>query len=285
MNTRLHPRLITVVALALSVAALTACFPPADLPRGGSTSGSATSGAASASQPSTSQTNTIEGDWQLVSVGGTPAIAGSEATMLLAIGKASGTTGCNRYNGSYELSGADRIKFGMLAMTQMACAEPVMVQEQAFTKALASATTYSVSQTVLTLKDASGAALATFQPRQAISLTGTTWTAIGINNGKQAVVSIAAGTEITAIFGADGALSGKAGCNQYSASYTVDGNKMTISQPISTRMYCGEPAGVMEQEQAYLATLTKVATYSIDGDRLELRAADGALQADYTAKP
>ena len=85
------------------------------------------------------------------------------------------------------------------------------------------------------------------------------------------------------MFGADGNLSGKAGCNDYSAPYTVDGNKMTIKAPVSTRMYCGDP-GVMDQEQAYLAALTQVATYGIDGDRLELRSAGGALQVDYTTK-
>ena len=42
-------------------------------------------------------------------------------------------------------------------------------------------------------------------------------------------------------------------------------------------MFCGEPAGVMEQEQAYLAALTQVVTYNVDGDRLELRSADGAV--------
>ena len=59
---------------------------------------------------------------------------------------------------------------------------------------------------------------------------------------------------------------------------------MTIEAPITTRMFCGEPAGVMEQEQAYLTALTNVTTFSIDGDRLGLRAADGALQATFVAQ-
>ena len=226
----------------------------------------------------------IEGvDWQLVTVGGAPAVAGSEATMALAGGKAAGTTGCNRYSGTYELSGANGIKFGPLATTQMACPEPIMAQEQAFAKALTETTSYAIAGDVLTFKDSSGADLATFKPRAVTSLTGTTWVALGINNGKQAVASVVAGTEVTAVFAAEGTLSGTAGCNDYSAAYTLDGNKMTIKQPASTRMYCDQP-GVMEQEQAYLAALTKVATYSIDGDRLQLRDAGGALQADYTAK-
>ena len=86
-----------------------------------------------------------------------------------------------------------------------------MAQEQAFTKALGATAKYALLQDTLILKDASGAELATFKPRQSTSLTGTTWIATGINNGKQAVVSVAAGTEVTAVFGADGTLSGKAG--------------------------------------------------------------------------
>jgi heat shock protein HslJ len=203
--------------------------------------------------------------------------------MALAGGKVAGTSGCNRYSGTYELSGANGIKFGPLAMTEMACAEPVMAQEQAFARALVATTSYNTSGGILTLKDSSGADLATFKPRAATSLTGTTWIALGINNGKQAVASVVAGSEVTAVFGTDGTLSGKAGCNSYSAPYRLDGNKMTIEAPVSTRMFCDQP-GVMDQEQAYLAALTQVATYSVDGDRLQLRSTDGALQVDYTTK-
>ncbi len=280
MNTHLHRSLIIVLVLALFTVILAACFPPTGLPTG-STSGGPT---ASATGTGSSSMNTIEGDWQLVTVGGVPAVPGSEATMLLGGGRVTGSTGCNRYTGSYTLSGTDGIKFGQLASTMIACAGAVMVQEQAFNAALAATTTYSLSGTALTFRDTAGKELATFQPRASAALTGTTWVALGINNGKQAVQSAISGTEVTAVFGTDGTLSGKAGCNTYTAAYTVDGGKMTIKAPASTRMFCAEPAGVMEQEAAYLAALEKVATYSIDGNRLELRAADGALQADYTAQ-
>ena len=39
------------------------------------------------------------------------------------------------------------------------------------------------------------------------------------NNGKQAVVSGLADTEVTALFGEDGTLSGSAGCNRYNAPF------------------------------------------------------------------
>ena len=63
-------------------------------------------------------------------------------------------------------------------------------------------------------------------------------------------------------------MSGTAGCNNYSASYTVDGNAITIGPAISTMMFCADPEGVMEQEMAYLQALPSAATYVVQGDRL-----------------
>ena len=102
---------------------------------------------------------------------------------------------------------------------------------------------------------------------------------IGYNNGKQAVVSASADTEVTAIFGEDGQLSGSAGCNTYNAPYTVDGDKIKIGPAITTRMMCEQP--IMDQETLYLAAIQTAATYKAAGSKLELRDATGALVADY----
>ena len=92
-----------------------------------------------------------------------------------------------------------------------------------------------------------------------------------------------AGTEITAVFAEDGTLSGSAGCNNYTTTYTVDGDNITIGMGASTMMFCAEPEGVMDQEAQYLAALETAATYTITGDKLELRTADGALAVSYAA--
>jgi heat shock protein HslJ len=63
-------------------------------------------------------------------------------------------------------------------------------------------------------------------------------------------------------------------------TYTVDGETITIQPPASTRMMCPDE-GVMDQEAAYLMMLPQAAIYSIRGDQLELRTADGALIALY----
>ncbi len=135
----------------------------------------------------------------------------------------------------------------------------------------------------MTLNDAEGQALATFTA-QSQSLEGTSWQVISYNNGKQAVTSVLIGSELTADFGTDGTLSGSAGCNNYNGGYEVDGDKITIGPLASTMKMCNEPEGVMDQESQFLAALESAATYKIEGARLELRTADGALAADFPAE-
>ncbi len=135
----------------------------------------------------------------------------------------------------------------------------------------------------LALFDADGKALATFT-QQSADLAGTSWIVTGYNNGQGAVVSVITGVELTADFGADGTLSGSAGCNRYTATYEVSGTGLKIGPAAATRMACAEPAGVMEQEAQFLQALATAATYRLEGDRLELRTADGALAVNLIAR-
>ncbi len=68
------------------------------------------------------------------------------------------------------------------------------------------------------------------------------------------------GTRITASF-VNETISGFAGCNNYSGTLTAVDDHFTISGIATTFMFCSEPAGVMEQEQAYLAGLETVGGY------------------------
>ena len=113
------------------------------------------------------------------------------------------------------------------------------------------------------LKDNSGAVIAKFSALEPVSLEGSSWQVIGNNNGKQAVVSVIIATEITANFGEDGTLSGSAGCNNYNATYEVDGDNISIGPAAATRMFCPEPKGIMEQEVQYLTGLETASTYLI----------------------
>jgi heat shock protein HslJ len=215
---------------------------------------------------------------------GKPPLAGTSiSAQFTSDGKVSGSAGCNQYSGSYTVSGS-KIDFSApLATTKMMCEPAVMEQENAYLQALGEARSFSVSGDQLTLTGADNALLALFQA-QSQDLAGTDWEVIGYNNGKQAVTSVLAGTSLTASFGADGVLSGNAGCNTYSGSYTITGMQIKIGPLASTMMACSDPAGVMEQEAQYLAALQSAATYQIEGNRLKLRTQDGALAADFTKK-
>lgn len=212
------------------------------------------------------------------------ALADREATAeFLADGQMGGNGSCNQYFASYTVDG-DNLTIGQAGSTMMACMpEEVMAQEAAFLAALQSAATFVIDGEQLHIMNGDGATVLTFNASQPASLTGTTWTAGSVNNGREAVSTLVAGTTITAVFAEDGKLNGSAGCNNYMTSYTLDGQNITIQPPASTRKLCPEPEGVMEQEAAFLSMLPQAATYTISGNALELRTADGALIVSFTA--
>ncbi len=227
---------------------------------------------------------TLEGtSWILTTLNGAEPLPDTTITASFeADGNLAGSDGCNRYGATYQVNG-DQITFTPGIGTLMACPEPIMKQASDYMVALESATSYQIQGDTLGLLDADGNAVATFTA-QPTTLAGTSWTVIGYNNGKEAVVSVIIGTELTAVFGEDGTLSGSAGCNDYNAAYEADdeGN-ISIGPAATTRKACSEPEGIMEQESQYLAALSIAATYRMEADRLELRTADGALAADFAA--
>jgi len=78
--------------------------------------------------------------WKATELGGKPVpalTANREAHLMFHGGRVSGSDGCNRIAGSYDLKG-DRLTFGQLAGTQMACADSADI-EQRFRAALESA--------------------------------------------------------------------------------------------------------------------------------------------------
>jgi heat shock protein HslJ len=220
--------------------------------------------------------------WELVSLSGAAPVQGTSLTLFFGTdGQAGGIAGCNTYGGSYIVKGSS-LTFGPIMSTAMACEIMVMDQEQAYLKALGETKSYESSANDLALKDGSGNELAVFKPYQPSTLEDS-WQAIAINNGKEAVVSVINGTTVTAIFGADGTLTGNDGCNNYNSTYTTDGDTIAIGPVATTRMACEQ--AVMDQEQGYLIALSKAATYTLGKNSLELRGGDGALLVDYITAP
>lgn len=105
-------------------------------------------------------------------------------------------------------------------------------------------------------------------------LDANVWTLSTIN-----AAPLLPGTAITMQF-RQGELSGFAGCNTYSGSYTAtandDGTYALAIGPLRTsRMNC--PQDIMQQEQSYLAMLQAATTGSIQGNMITLNSPSGSL--------
>lgn len=77
--------------------------------------------------------------WRLEELGGTAAQGDVETTLEFPdAGKASGRASCNRFFGTFEVSGAS-IRFGPLAATKMSCGAAADAQERKYLDALQAA--------------------------------------------------------------------------------------------------------------------------------------------------
>lgn len=77
----------------------------------------------------------------------------------------------------------------------------------------------------------------------------------------------------------DDRVSGTGGCNQFSGSYDLDGETITLGRIASTLMACEEG---MEIESAFFAALERVRTWNVDGGTLELYDAGGEILMRFT---
>jgi len=91
-----------------------------------------------------------------------------------------------------------------------------------------------------------------------------------------------AGRVPSAEFSAD-QISGSAGCNTYFGAYEASDGELSIGDIARTEMWCMDPEGVMDQEQAFLDDLASVTSYRLAGERLELL--DGTGEVILTFEP
>ncbi|HET6581045.1 MAG TPA: META domain-containing protein [Methanoregula sp.] len=210
---------------------------------------------------------------------GTPAQVLNGTTVTLVFDDArriSGSAGCNHYFASYEVKGTG-ITIGQAGSTEMYCMTTgVMEQESTYLSLLGQAKTVTVDGDRLTLSDAKGTPVLSFNkilPPVPAPLVGTNWTLASFHSG-DSVSSVIAGTTLTAIFSEDGRVSGSAGCNSYFAHYNSMGTSLSINGIGSTKMYCGA-SGVMQQESTYLSRLGQAATFTIEGNQLSISDAKG----------
>lgn len=185
--------------------------------------------------------------------------------------------GCNTIGGTYEIEDGKLVFIGG-GMTEMACDEPRMAQDKWVVTFLGSqpavtldgdTLTLVAGETTISLLDAEVA-----EPDHV--LTGTTWTLTSLISG-DAVSSVPADVVATMTFAEDGRVDVNPGCNNGAGNYSVDGDSISFSDIITTKMACLGPA--MQVENSVLQVLqTDGLTFTIDADVLTITAGELGLQ-------
>lgn len=188
---------------------------------------------------------------------------------------------CNQAQGRYEIE-EHRLHIELGPMTLMACGETSLGDR--FLANLNGANGYHVQDGNLFIDLRLDSGTMKFSPQNP-ELVGTHWQVTGYNNGRGALEGVRDGPKLHLTFGAGGNLAGSAGCNQFTASFATNGDRITIGPALSTRIFCQDPPGVMEQETAFLTALPKASRFEQTGDRLEIRMADDALVVTLVRLP
>ena len=131
--------------------------------------------------------------WRASELAGKPTLAQDaqrEAHLVFETGgRLSGSDGCNRITGTYQLKG-DAVTFGQTAATRMACIDAAADIERAFRDAVKRAMRLTIAGDRLDLFDAAGNRVASFtagtraatQPNP-LSLAGTSWQLVQFRGG------------------------------------------------------------------------------------------------------
>lgn len=113
------------------------------------------------------------------------------------------------------------------------------------------------------------------EPAPRLDLAGSSWW-VDTVGGEVTDMENAPTVEFT-----EGQVMGSAGCNSYSGTYTLQGDRISIVDVVHTEMFCTEPEGLMDVEGRFLEGLTRVERAFFDAeDRLLLL--DGGGEAIIT---
>ena len=188
-------------------------------------------------------------------------ITSSDANLLFSAGqpnRVSGSTGCNKLNGSFELTGINFIKFSPLATTKMAC--PGNNIEAEFIEALGQVNNWSIINNQLLLNNGKIllAKLNTITVESS-KLSGT-WELNYISGPRIAFEGLYPDKKPQVSFNLTAnELGGNTSCNGFSSKITINGNKITIAEPFAKTMIFCEGGG----ESTFLNMLKKLNKYAV----------------------
>jgi heat shock protein HslJ len=213
--------------------------------------------------------------WKLVEVQDVAVVSSSNAGLEFSAGKVTtvtGNTGCNRFNGSIEITEEHQLKFAPLATTRMACLNKNSAAvELKFLEAISRATAWSADSVYLLLKNRD-TVLAKFSAQKYLSagqakLNGT-WELEYIKTDQQ-IAQLYPEKKPTIIFSfPDLQVGGTSSCNGYGMEASIEGNQISFKKPISTMMACPGNG-----EKLFFQAMGKISAFRIEeNNKLTLQA-------------
>lgn len=209
------------------------------------------------SPPGATGSRNLEGPyWKAIELAGKPVPAQDakrEAHLVFQAGKLSGSNGCNRITGTYQLKG-DAVTFGQTAATSMACIGAAAEVERAFREALKRATRLTIVGDRLELLDATGGPVGAFTAtaqRSATSgastLEGTSWKLVRFQGGDGKTLTPDDSSKYTIELGARGELTARVDCNRGRGTWKSAGANQVEFGPLAlTRAKC--PPGSLHDQ-------------------------------------
>ncbi len=235
------------------------------------------SGKAVSSQPSQGSELLYQYKWYLTELRGKPfTFVGNNnyAHLLFTPGqqnRVTGSTGCNRLNGSYDLTGVNFLKFSPLATTKMACQGNT---EAEFIEALGQVNNWSIASEQLLLSNGKILVAKLKAVSMETDKLSGTWDLNYISGLRIAFDGLYPKEKPSISFNlSSNELGGNTTCNGFSSKYTINGNNINFADPLKTMMFC-EGGG----EEAFLNMLKKVNKYAVsDGNTLTFMIDDVAV--------
>ncbi|MGD2059861.1 MAG: META domain-containing protein, partial [Acidimicrobiia bacterium] len=205
-------------------------------------------------------------------------IASHPITIDFADRDVSGTASCNRFAGTFELSGSS-IEFGNLAMTEMACfPEETMEAEALFARALPLVDTVAIDDELTLSGDGVELVFAALEPVPEAELTNTVWVLDGLISAD--AVSSVSGERATLELFTDGSVLGGTGCRLLTGQYTITGSEVLFNE-LSAQGECD--SSLAEQDDHVVTVLGDGFRVEIEDQRLTLWSA-GDLGLVYRAE-
>lgn len=167
-----------------------------------------------------------------------------------------------------------------------------MTRETSYLGTLESATSWSITGAQLIIVSSDGTKLV-FAAGGTVAPSPTPAPSVPTSGivGRTWKLTTFAGTDVgafftvTLTFGSNGGITGNGGCNDYTADYTLVGEKLTISNAVLGTETCPDKPGSDSMEQGVITVMPYLDSAKLAGDQLTLGSSIAGVEMVFEIAP